>query len=77
MAGEHKYAIKGQTTVLTKSHREYTHAVVYFERKAAVNNPKWVRMHACGSYELAVKAKETHRGRSYYDILEIVELVKL
>ena len=47
-----KYAIKGTTEILTTSNRDYTHAVVRWDDKRG----RFVRLHACGSYALALKA---------------------
>ena len=58
-----KYAVDG--VIVRRSERKYTHAVISRDkdRKPRLH-------HACGSYELAIKARNTHDRKD----LEIVPL---
>ena len=62
-----KYAIKGTTEILTTSNRDYTHAVVCWNDKKG----RLVRLNACGSYALALKAIALHNEREGLRIVEI------
>ena len=62
-----KYAIKGTSEILTTSNRDYTHAVVCWDDKRG----RLVRLNACGSYTLALKAIALHNEREGLRIVEI------
>ena len=62
-----KYAIKGTTDILTVSNRDYTHAVVRWDDKKG----RLVRLNACGSYALALKAIDLHNECEGLQIVEI------
>ena len=62
-----KYAIKGTSEILTTSNRDYTHAVVRWDDKRG----RLVRLNACGSYALALKALALHNEREGLQIVEI------
>jgi len=67
----YKYAVAGTTEVLTRSYREYTHAVV------RQHDGRFSRYHACGSEELAEKALRSNYGKPFFNELMIVELEKI
>lgn len=62
-----KYAIKGTSEILTTSNRDYTHAVVCWDDKRR----RFVRLNACGSYTLALKAVALHNECEGLQIVEI------